>query len=75
MINKSYYFESTYMDMIHDKYSRKIGDIVYCSDTNSLYVYTGTYFDKLCASSEATPKKNIVTRCLNVPTVEHLIKK
>ena len=67
MINKSYYFEYTYMDMIHDKYSRKIGDIVYCSDKNSLYVYNGTYFDKLCASSEATPKKKYSNKVLKCP--------
>lgn len=57
MINTSYYFESTYINMIHDKHSIKIGDIVYCSDTNSLYVYNGSYFDKIYASTEATVKK------------------
>lgn len=47
MINTFYYFESTYIDMIHDKHPRNIGDIVYCSDTNSLYVYNGELSDKI----------------------------
>lgn len=68
MINTFYYFESTYIDMIHDKHPRNIGDIVYCSDTNSLYIYDGSYFDKICASPEATVKKkygNKVHKCPN----------